>query len=252
MFIPSVCASAGTLITLGAHKLYLSENAELGPLDVQLLKRDEIGERRSGLLLKSALAALASESNSLFGHMLFSIKSNTGGLVRLKLAGELAERIVVGVMSPIYGQITPENLGQDHQDLSIASHYGVRLANISGSATEESVHHLVYNYPSHDFIIDKMEAMDIFSSIENPSEDMYILTKALGHFSTEPNERAVMVKALVARVSAPNDGVEQDVDPTDAQAETAVDAAAESGEPGGPGAGALEEVRIGSRRNSRS
>ena len=32
VFVPSICASAGTLVTLGAHKLVLSDFAELGPL----------------------------------------------------------------------------------------------------------------------------------------------------------------------------------------------------------------------------
>lgn len=215
LFIPSVCASAGTLIALGAHKLFLSEAAELGPLDVQILKRDEIGERRSGLLMKSALATLTNESTNLFGTILISIKANTSGLARLKFASEVAERIVVGVMSPIYAQISPENLGQDHQDLSIAHEYGVRLANISESTTSHFVRRLVYNYPSHDFIIDKMEAKNIFKSIEDPSEDMYILMKGLGPVAAEPLDQVVVRALPFSQSGGPLDGVEQDVDPAD-------------------------------------
>ncbi len=58
VFTPSFCKSAGTLIAIGAHKLIMSTFAELGPLDVQLMKADEIWERRSGLIGRSALASL--------------------------------------------------------------------------------------------------------------------------------------------------------------------------------------------------
>src|SRR5947199_328989 len=47
IYVSSECASAGTLITLAADKLLLSDHAELGPLDVQIRKPDEVGERTS-------------------------------------------------------------------------------------------------------------------------------------------------------------------------------------------------------------
>jgi len=49
LFVPSVCKSAGTLIALGADELILSDEGELGPLDAQVRKLDEIGELGSGL-----------------------------------------------------------------------------------------------------------------------------------------------------------------------------------------------------------
>jgi ClpP class serine protease len=47
LYPTSVCASAGTLIAMGAHGLYMSPFSELGPLDVQLAKRNELGEYKS-------------------------------------------------------------------------------------------------------------------------------------------------------------------------------------------------------------
>ncbi|MGA2951771.1 MAG: hypothetical protein ABSD80_06000, partial [Caulobacteraceae bacterium] len=50
LYCPSRCKSAGTLVAIGAHRLIMDSFSELGPLDVQLLKEDEIGARKSGLL----------------------------------------------------------------------------------------------------------------------------------------------------------------------------------------------------------
>src|SRR5690242_12323132 len=47
--IPWVCKSAGTLICVGAKRLYLDNQSELGPLDVQVKKQDEVVGRNSGL-----------------------------------------------------------------------------------------------------------------------------------------------------------------------------------------------------------
>jgi hypothetical protein len=60
--VPSVCKSAGTLIAAGAHCIIFTPFGEIGPLDVQQSRRDEIFGRRSGLTTRSALADLKSHS----------------------------------------------------------------------------------------------------------------------------------------------------------------------------------------------
>ena len=192
----SYCKSAGTLLALGAHRFIMADFAELGPLDVQLSKRDEIWERRSGLLLRSALTSLNDQTESLFNHMLLSIKTNSHGSVRFRLASELAAQIVVGLLSPVYEQIAPEGLGEDHQELMVAYEYGKRLGAAGGLVSEASVNHLVHDYPSHDFVIDKFEAKTIFSEVEDPSADMYALASKLGPLAFAPDATEVVVYAL--------------------------------------------------------
>ena len=58
VFLSSVCKSAGTILTLGADAVILSDMAEMGPIDVQLRKPDEVGERTSGLTPIQALESL--------------------------------------------------------------------------------------------------------------------------------------------------------------------------------------------------
>jgi ClpP class serine protease len=60
LFIPTLCKSAGTLLAISADSILMSHDAEFGPLDIQLRKPDEIGERTSGLTPIQALDSLQS------------------------------------------------------------------------------------------------------------------------------------------------------------------------------------------------
>src|SRR5262249_11748503 len=62
LFVDSYCKSAGTLIALGMDEIVMSEGAELGPLDVQVSKPDELGEWMSGLTPTQALSTLRAEA----------------------------------------------------------------------------------------------------------------------------------------------------------------------------------------------
>ncbi len=66
--IPSYCKSAGTLIAIGANKLYMDDFSELGPLDVQLTKQNEIAISKSGLLTGSTFDALTEVAFEMFGN----------------------------------------------------------------------------------------------------------------------------------------------------------------------------------------
>lgn len=58
LYTPEFCKSAGTILALGADEIIMSQVAELGPIDVQLQKEDEVGEWASGLNSTEALLQL--------------------------------------------------------------------------------------------------------------------------------------------------------------------------------------------------
>src|SRR5690606_26474955 len=58
VLVPSWCKSAGTLICIGAHELVLGDSSELGPLDVQVQKPDEMIGRISGLDILRGMESL--------------------------------------------------------------------------------------------------------------------------------------------------------------------------------------------------
>lgn len=154
VFAPSLCKSAGTLIATAAHRLVISPFGEIGPLDVQLPQRDEIAGQRSGLTTRSALADLKMQAFDFYETFMLGIISRSAGSVSFKLASELAAKATSDVMSSVYSQINPENLGQDYRDLSVATSYGTTLAERSKNLRPDSIRRLVHDYPSHDYVID--------------------------------------------------------------------------------------------------
>jgi len=180
LFIPAFCKSAGTLIALGANRIVMHPVSELGPLDVQLLKQDEIGSRKSGLLARSTFESLAAECFDLFETMMINIKRRSGDLISFKTASDIASSVATGALAPVFAQINPETVGSDYRDLQVAREYGLRLARIGGNVKNGAVDQLVSGYPSHEFIIDKKEAEEeIFRQVEEPTDSMYELLRAV-------------------------------------------------------------------------
>ena len=66
VYICGVCKSAGTLLVVGAGEIVMSDHGELGPLDVQLRKKDELWETDSGLTVLSAIETLEEKAFDLF------------------------------------------------------------------------------------------------------------------------------------------------------------------------------------------
>ncbi len=169
VFIPSLCKSGGTLLVAAAHRVIIIGFGELGPLDVQLFRRDEIWGQRSGLTTRSALLDLKEHTFELFDHFIVSIIARSRGSVSFRLAAEIAAKATGQMMSTIYAQINPEALGQDFMDLRVAEKYCERLNKKSGNIMPEAIRRLVYDYPSHDFVIDFEEAKEIFHNVELPT-----------------------------------------------------------------------------------
>jgi hypothetical protein len=193
IFIPSVCKSAGTLITLGAHKLFMTTFSELGPLDVQLYQRDEISARKSGLLSHSAFDALKTETFALYEHFMLSIKRRSGDNISFPIASDVAGDMASRVMSPIFERIDPAVLGSDHRDLQVAIEYGKRLAAYSENISPLAVKFLTEQYPSHDFIIDMDEAQELFEEVEAPHPALWQLIRYLDHFVFSPHEPTIVI-----------------------------------------------------------
>lgn len=169
VFVPSFCKSAGTLIVTGANELLMTPYGEIGPLDVQLIQRDELGERKSGLTIRSALEDLKSHSYELFEHFMHSIKDSSGGAVSFKLASEIATQVTTGLLDRVYEQVHPDVLGKDYRDLSVATEYGQRLNSKYRNLKDGAINRLVHEYPSHDFVIDFREAQELFERVSVPN-----------------------------------------------------------------------------------
>ena len=164
--IDTFCKSAGTLLAIGADEIVMSDSAEIGPLDVQLRKPEEIEERMSGLTATQALSTLRSEVYGTFEDFFVTLRRKTG--ITSKIAADVASQLTVGLFGPVYSQLEPMRLGENQRAMYIAAEYGKRLMAVADNVEKESLDKLIGEYPSHEFVIDRSEAGDIFKRLRSP------------------------------------------------------------------------------------
>jgi hypothetical protein len=167
VYIHTICKSAGTLLALGANEIIMSDYGEMGPLDVQLQKEDELGAITSGLAINQALSKLRGQVFDLFEEIFVRLIIHSGRQITTKSAGEIAANITIGVMGPIYGQIDPMRLGEIDRAVRIALEYGERLG--QKNLKDGALFKLVAEYPDHGFVIDRKEAKELFNVVREPS-----------------------------------------------------------------------------------
>ena len=196
-FVTGICKSAGTLVAIGAHELVVSDQGELGPLDVQLYKEDEIGETRSGLTVLSALDTLHQQASKAFEYFMLSIKFRRGGYITTRTAMQLAATLTGKLMEPIYGHIDAMHVGEAGRYLSIAKKYGKLLNRKSGNLQEGTLNKLTNEYPVHSFVIDRQQAKDLFKNVRPPSEEEKTLSEKLGSLAIFPKSQSSKLIAFL-------------------------------------------------------
>lgn len=162
------CKSAGTLICVGATSLVFFDRGELGPLDVQFQKGDEIFQQSSGLDILRGMTYLKDDALAAFNQYLLDINGGSG--LSTKVASEIAGNLVKGIYEPMYAQIDPIRLGEMNAALQIAHEYGSRLNNKAKSLKQGALRKLIHEYPTHGFVIDRAESRELFQRVEVPSE----------------------------------------------------------------------------------
>jgi len=188
------CKSAGTLLVVGAHEIVMTPHAELGPLDIQLGKKDELFELDSGLTVIGALTELENKAFQLFEKAMIRIKVRSEGSVTLKTATHIATELAKGVVAPIMAQIDPMHIGEVSRALRIGMEYGERLSLTSMNLYDDSLKKLVEEYPSHGFVIDRREARELFIKVRGTTQDesALILLPALRASVRVPNDEATL------------------------------------------------------------
>ena len=189
-FVHGYCKSAGTLCLLGVHQLVMSDSAELGPLDVQLAKRDELGQRSSGLVAAEARASLEARALEMYEDYFLQILSRSGYAVTFRTASDIAGQITVGLFEPLYAQINPVEVGEMARSMRIAMDYGKRLGAFSNNLRPQALELLCETYPSHGFVIDDQEATSIFKNLRAPTASELEIASLLGPLATTPQPQA--------------------------------------------------------------
>ena len=181
LFVGSYCKSAGTLISIGADEIVLSDMAELGPLDIQIAKDDDFFARDSGLTPVQALSTLRAETFKAFEHHFMNILGKSGGQITTLSAATYATRLTTECFSEIYKQIDPMKLGDFERATNITYQYGLRLDR-GNLKDHDALMRLITDYPSHGFVIDRQEAQTLFKNVRRPDEfEMKLIGPVLMH-----------------------------------------------------------------------
>ena len=169
LVVDSMCKSAGTLIAVGVHTIAMSDRGELGPIDIQVGQPDEVFGFQSGLVAEQALATLQEQSFTYFELGFVKLTGRSGGRITTRTAAELASSLAGTLFGQMYAQLDPMRLGENHRLMLVSREYATRLANVSKTASV-SIERLISAYPSHDFVIDRKEATELFPKVRRLSQ----------------------------------------------------------------------------------
>lgn len=160
LYVFGPCKSAGTLMSIGFNSIVIGNRGELGPMDIQLANREEILEYNSGLDMIQAMSWLQKHAKNSFKDFLGDMRHNER--LNTKFASETARQLTQGLFSGLYAHMDPVRLGYVQRTMLITEAYGLRLNERSNILqSEDALHTLVYDYPTHDFVIDRSEAKKV-------------------------------------------------------------------------------------------
>ena len=182
------CKSAGTLLALGANELVMSDYGELGPLDVQMSKEDELGAVRSGLTIHSALDTLHTAAYKAFEYFFLETKKRSRGGITTATAIKVATELSGKLFSPIYSHVDAMHIGEADRMLKIAHKYGEVLDSQSRNLKKKTLSRLTTDYPSHGFVIDRHQAEELFVKVRGPNQKEESLVLRLGEVAVNPSQ----------------------------------------------------------------
>lgn len=205
------CKSAGTLMCIGAHEIMMGVMGELGPLDVQIVKADEMDEQKSGLVAEAAFEKIQQEAFKFFVQFVRDIGS-TEYRVTLKTASEIATKMTIGVVQPIIEKLEPVTIGEDYRSNRLAQAYAERLnmkAQNLKTRDIDALHQLLCGYPSHGFVIDHAEAMQLFKNVRPLTDEILQVVRYLGTDAILPRNKRSDQQPRVEFINEPFKAEEQ-------------------------------------------
>lgn len=162
VIIPDWAKSAATFFCLGADEIWMSETAELGPLDAQIPDPRDPDSTISALDEFRAIDYLRTYAFETLDQFVMLLIRRTRMGVKNILAE--ARQYVTQLTAPLYGQVDPLYFGASHRALEMAREYGRRVMaryaykHWPTEKVDTLLDELTWQYPSHSFVIDYHEA----------------------------------------------------------------------------------------------
>ena len=166
----------------------------LGPLDIQLAKADQLAGLESGLNISEAFSALEKRARDTYQQLIADITIASNGVIAFPTAAHAASEMVSSLYGPVFGRIDPEEVGSRSRAMRIGADYGARL-NVKGQNLQDgALESLARTYASHGFVIDRVEAQNLFNHVRVPTDEEQELVGRLGHLARHPNEEFFLKK----------------------------------------------------------
>lgn len=169
--------SAATLFCLGASKIWMGEESELGPIDILSADPLDNTKTKSALDMFRSIDYLRLYTTTTLDWVINYLTSKDNfGMDKIHALRE-AKPLISHMITPLYKQIDPIELGGLRRKLSIAEEYGIRIMKRYGYRDLEEkdiyriVYRLVWQYPAHEFVIDFKEAKEIGLKVEKLDEE---------------------------------------------------------------------------------
>ena len=165
VFVPDFAKSASTLVTLGADEVWMSDYSEIGPLDAQIPDPHDPDQYISALDEFRSVDYLRTHSFEILNEVDKALKRTTslGTKDRLRFSIDFTTQ----VMAPMYSNVDPLHFGGAHRSAELGTEYGRRVMsryayrNWSLKDINSLLRKLTWDYPSHGFVIDIVEAQDL-------------------------------------------------------------------------------------------
>ena len=182
ILIPGLCKSAGTILAIAANELVFSPCGELGPLDVQIRKKDSPYASESGLDIKEGIDKLQNRATNLFhAIMRDNLDGSSGTMTTFQTASDSAAKFVSSLFKPIFAHIDPKEIGDRARAMEVAKDYRMRL---NWKSENFKLHEsyvlkfLTEDCPSHGFVINMNEAAALFKNVRKTSKaEEYLIQK---------------------------------------------------------------------------
>ena len=154
--VPRQAKSAATLLALGGAEIILNDEAELGPLDAQIMDMDR-EEYSSALDEVQTLERLQAFALDALDQTMMFLLARTGKKIETILPH--ATMFVAELAKPMFEKIDVVHYTQRARDIKVAEEYAIRLLRprYSKDDAEQIARHLVEKYPEHGFVIDHDE-----------------------------------------------------------------------------------------------
>lgn len=183
ILVPGWAKSAATFFCLAADSIHIGRYGELGPLDPQMQDRTGSARPISALESSKALDRLLNYSlESLDGIVLFLLDRTH---MDIPQAIQNSQPLFASIASSLYSQVDPHELGEATRSLSISEEYAVRVMQRWGYRELDEAQiwritrKLVWDYPTHGFVIDLDEAREIGLKAERLDETSDSMSRAI-------------------------------------------------------------------------